>query len=304
MKLIIRPFDAAQEFPWLQQLWQSALNSRWQLHPSRLEQTILQSTFSLVAVQNSLPVGFCTAEYRAGQPAGLLAILVDPAFQRQGVGTALLNFLEGCLRDAGVQEFNLGFGTGDYFWPGLPADESKTWKFFEKLGWQEKDRSFDLIQDLERYTTPAWVYGRMTEAGYHLRLADSAIHQQVVAFECACFPVWAKYFSDKLDQELYENVLIAQAPDGSVVGSVLLESKNPLTWTKALGSRCGALSTLGVSPMHQLKGLGLALAARGLELMKERGCSGCYINWTGLVEWYGKLGAIPWAEYQMGSKVL
>jgi predicted N-acetyltransferase YhbS len=47
------------------------------------------------------------------------------------------------------------------------------------------------------------------------------------------------------------------------------------------------------------QGIGLALAARATEIVRERGLARSYVGWTWLVDWYGKLGYRVWQEYIM-----
>jgi hypothetical protein len=51
-------------------------------------------------------------------------------------------------------------------------------------------------------------------------------------------------------------------------------------------------------------GIGLAIAARVTELLRERGAARSYVGWTWLVDWYGRLGYKVWQEYVMSWKTL
>jgi predicted N-acetyltransferase YhbS len=45
------------------------------------------------------------------------------------------------------------------------------------------------------------------------------------------------------------------------------------------------------------KGLGLALLQLGLEHLARMGVENAVIDWTGLVDFYGRVGFTPWKTY-------
>ena len=180
--------------------------------------------------------------------------------------------------------------------------DRSAWPFFVKHGWTESDRVSDLIQSLTTYQTPSWVYERVRSYGITVGLATSDLKAKVSEFERSSFPEWSQFFDNALDKGKYNEIVVASDGSGVVLGSVLLNCGDLLTWKQTLGVGCGSLSVLGVREDQRGKGIGLALAARAMELLRERGCAKCYIHWTGLTSWYGKLGATVWAEYRMSSR--
>ena len=52
------------------------------------------------------------------------------------------------------------------------------------------------------------------------------------------------------------------------------------------------------------KGYGAALLDGGLRYLKDAGIAGCVIDWTGLLDFYGKFGFKPYREYLMLGKAL
>ncbi|MCX7840762.1 MAG: GNAT family N-acetyltransferase, partial [Anaerolineae bacterium] len=59
----------------------------------------------------------------------------------------------------------------------------------------------------------------------------------------------------------------------------------------------GQLGSIGVSRDARGKGYGSALLDAGLRYLRARGVRGCIIDWTNLVEWYGKFGFTPHRWY-------
>jgi len=50
------------------------------------------------------------------------------------------------------------------------------------------------------------------------------------------------------------------------------------------------------------KGIGLAMVAKGTEILIKNGINACLIGWTPWIDWYGKLGYKVWRKYQMSWK--
>lgn len=263
------------------------------------------ATLILVAEEHSIPIAFLMAAHTPGGSAGLLAIAVEPQHHREGTGRALLAELADLLKADACCNCALGSGGAEgYFWPGVPVIDTAAWPFFLKHGWKESERSFDLLQDLSIYNTPQWVHSRQKSQGVTLELGRPAYKKDILEFEKRFFPTWFSFFEAAFSDSKLNNIVVALAADGSIAGTVLINCHEALTWRQSLGSDCGSLGVLGVAEDQQGRGVGLALAARAMELLKERGCLKCYIHWTGLTAWYGKLGTQVWAEYVMSSKRL
>jgi len=300
----IRRYCSSQDLRWLHGLWQRAMPPKWSLSSTELHKVLSRSTLNLIAEQAGTPIGFCAVGYEEQGPAGILVVLVEPAFQRSGTGGALLKEVERAMKARGIDPLNLGFGNdSNYFWPGVPVD-THAWGFFTSRGWKEDERNCDLVQELSNYTTPSWVYSRLARAEVTLQLATPELHDQIMAFEQQWFPRWTDFYANAITDPETRDVIAALDAKGAVVGSVLIRVAGPARWQADSGVRHGTINVLGVAEDQQGQGIGLALAARAMEILKERGCVKCYIQWTGLIDWYGKLGAKVWAEYHMGSKEL
>ncbi len=302
---IVRNLDHLVEADWLHTLWHRALSHQWSLTAADLKAKISRVKIALVAELNGSPVGFCAASYEPFGSAVLQVILVDPSRRRMGVGTALLEALGRILENHEVRSLSLGYeDSSEYFWPGVPGSQHNAWNFFKKHGWKPRDQNFDLLIDLATYHTPRWVTDRLNGSGATLHVASQDSAMSVVEFERRNFPKWAGFYENALRLQKYDNVLFAKAFNGAVIGTVLLNGNEQVPWKIDIGSRCGSIAVLGVAKEQEGKGIGTALAARSAEIVKQRGCSACYIGWTGLVTWYGKLGATIWSEYLTSTKQL
>ena len=180
-----------------------------------------------------------------------------------------------------------------------------TWPFFAMKDWTTEESCADLVQELESFQTPIWVSQRIQNAGIMLQLSTPALRSKIVAFESLNFPAWSTFFEEKLCRsERDQEVLIAQTAEGGIVGSVLLDTELSSRWSVDEELHIGSINALGVASEYQRQGIGLALAAKAMELLQERGCAKCYVQWTGLDAWYGSLGTSIWAQYRMAQKPL
>ena len=66
----------------------------------------------------------------------------------------------------------------------------------------------------------------------------------------------------------------------------------------------GQLGSIGVSADCRGKGYGGALLNAGLRYLRECGVRGCVIDWTTLLDLYGKFGFRPYHEYIALGKFL
>ena len=301
----IRPYAPDRDAVSLHSLWNRSVGDKWQVSRDRfvgkLGKTAATGTICLVAEAGETSIAFCSASFSTeSHAAGLHAICVADEYRRQGVGTRLVNEVRGRLAAAGVKTLSLGSGgVSGYFWPGVPVDLAPAWQFFHEAGWRERERSVDLVRSLETYETPSWVYDRLRAHDIRLDFASAGQADELIAFERLHFPEWAIFFEDDLAKSNYSGILMATQPDG-IAGSILLGTSEPV-WSRTLGGRCGSFGCLGVAEQARDNGIGLALAARATEILRERSMSNCYVGWTWLIDWYGKLGFTVWSEYRMAE---
>lgn len=269
--------------------------------------TVLSETkLVLVAERQGCPVGVGAVDYEVSGEAGLVFLVVDPVLQGQGIGTSLLRALERELKTLHIHVLRLGaVSTATYLWPGLPAEMASAWPFFERRGWCLEEGCADLVQKLAGFATPGWLTESLKYAGVSLRLSNFELRASVAAFEAEHFPAWFCYFKQSQHaQGVDERVLVAHDAQQKIVGTVLLDANVPCRWSVDEKTQIGSINALGVAPRHRQRGIGLALAARAMEVLQERGCAKCYVQWTGLAAWYGKLGTSVWAYYRMAKKLL
>jgi beta-N-acetylhexosaminidase len=309
MSTFIRPYRST-DFDVVYALWQSALATNWPLTPQFLARMVSgqpndQEGDHFVAEHDGRVIGFIATQTDTSEKAGGIPLmLVAPGHQRQGIGTMLHTTAIERLRTQGVEKLSLGHGGGDYFWPGVPLNLPGAVDFFQSCGWRFPETAYDLTRDLGNYQTPPGLLERVTRQNIDLRPCSPDEAAAVVEFEQRVFPYWAKYYQMTADSGRPADILAAW--DGTTVVGSLLMSKADLdgassdaVWHSVLGDDMGTIAAVGVDDSRQGQGIGIALVARASEILQARGVRQCLIGWTGLLDFYDKLGYTPWRAYAM-----
>jgi GNAT superfamily N-acetyltransferase len=253
-------------------------------------------TEGLVAESEAGPVGFAAVE-RAG---GIPLILVQPQSQRGGVGTRLLAEACALLRANGVTRVHAGSGGSSYLWPGVPRDIPGAAAFFAARGWQYRHDVVDMVTDLGSYRPPDLARDRRAPPEITLARAVRADTDDVLAFEMAAFPSWARWFQNTAAQ-----VLLARDKHGNIAGTLLFDGPGADTvFAPLLGPAAGTVGCVGVAPPLHGHGIGTALIVRASQLLSQAGTRACHIGWTTRTSFYGRCGYQPWRRYAMLSSDL
>lgn len=302
----ITPYQAERDEAAVAELWQRALGERWPMTPELLRLVLAApgtQNEHLVARDGAALVGLAATQ-RHGERGNLVALVVDPERQRQGVGTALHDAALDLLRGSGVRHTQLGGGE-TRFWPGAPANLPGARAFFEARGWAFDGETIDLTQDLRGYQTPATL--RPSTATF--RTATPADLDELLAFERREFPGWLGAYQVAAQFGDIDDLLLACAPgDGAIVGALIMYSprshrgRTDVIWQTLLGADVAGLGCVGVAAAAREYGAGTALVARGAEIVKQRGAINCFIGWTTLRAFYGRLGFVEWQAYAMSSR--
>jgi ribosomal protein S18 acetylase RimI-like enzyme len=295
----IRPLDPGPDRPLLGRLWEAALGSVWPLRPDALD--LVKE--GLVAEREDSGSGPGPADLAGGavgmvavDPAGSIPLLVvDPAYQRRGVGTRLLEAAMARLGQLGATTVALGSGGDDYIWPGVPDNLPGAVAFFQARAWGFDHTVIDLVADLRGYEAPAGVGERAGQAGVSIEVMAGPQRAEVMAFESATFPDWVGWF-ERLDS----SVLVARDRAGAVAGTLLFRGPLGATiYEPLLGPDAGTIGCVGVAAPARGAGIGSAMVARASELLRDAGTRACHIGWTGRERFYARVGYSPWRRYHM-----
>jgi len=166
MRWQIRSFTAAADREFVERLWVAAMPPAWPLLPAG----ITRLGEGLVAEAGPGPVGFIAVDLAGSTPL----ILVAPAYQRRGIGTALLAAALDFQRADDATSVTAGSGGHFYIWPGVPRDLPGAVRFFATRGWQHSHDTLDLVTDLRRYRPPPGAYEHAAAKGITVTRPDSA----------------------------------------------------------------------------------------------------------------------------------
>ena len=134
----------------------------------------------------------------------------------------------------------------------------------------------------------------------------------VIAFEFEHFPGWAAEHSPTWRNSVISKICSSPLTDEDkgIVGTLMLHTPTSrwlganVVWKTLLGDALGGISAVGVAASERGRGIGIGMVAVGSEVLRERGVGNCHIDWTRIVDFYGKLGYKVWREYWMSTRAL
>jgi GNAT superfamily N-acetyltransferase len=245
--------------------------------------------------------GFVIAEVDSAHPEGpsaaIIALAVDPRFQRRGAGSALLDWAETWLAGSPVHRFQLGGGER-YFIPGLPAAEASL-AFFEKRGYHATwEPTWDMGRSLKDYGSPR--ISRHPAADVHpLQAAEL---NELYALLSQDFGFWERSYRAFLSEGGRLSDLIVLRTQQGMKGmcwTTFEDSYNPIEhfFPNGMEHPWGHLGSIGIAA--DSRGLGLAgvMIDYALRRLQSLGVDGCIIDWTELLDFYAKFGFKPYRQY-------
>ncbi len=258
-----------------------------------------------IAFENDQPVGFVLATALPADPqtspphvGWIDALAVLGNYQKRGIGSALVAWAENFLRAQGCTRVRLGGGLRP-FAPGLPMQLDTT-AFFTQRGFAPRGNEphvCDVARDLGDYVSAHANVDAM------LRPARATDADALGEFFHREFPGRWRFEFDEFLRERgrasdYLLLLTERGVDG--FARVTFEnSERPIErfYPQRLPRPWGQLGPIGVSRDTRGKGFGGALLDAGLQYLRDHDVRGCVIDWTSLVDFYGKFGFAPYREY-------
>jgi ribosomal protein S18 acetylase RimI-like enzyme len=217
------------------------------------------------------------------------------------VGTRLLATAASALRAQGAREINLGGPPGPYLWPGVPTNLEGAQRFFETRGAAFTETRTDMKLDLSSYVTPSGVMERAAAADVRFSVATPADTESILTFEATHFPRWLGSFEAAIENGRHDEVLLVRDARGDLVGTAMIERPDPAFVWDRLMPGAGQLGVVGVAEPARGRGIGLALSARGCEILADRGVRHVYLAWVWSPGWYAQLGFRVWRVYLRGA---
>ncbi|MGE0488303.1 MAG: GNAT family N-acetyltransferase [Vulcanimicrobiota bacterium] len=206
------------------------------------------------------------------------ALGVLPEYRRQGRATALL---EAGL--AGLETVFVG-GSLSHFLPGIPAEFEKSTGFFRKRDFQTVECSVDLAQDL----TPR--HGPFESCG------PGQVPALLAMLEREFPGRWSRDTRHRLELEgNLEDVVIVREGDEVLGFCHTWHSGNrwlgPSTyWVRHQPLAWGGIGPVGMAAAARGRGLGQRMLAESLNYLSHRRVGRVVVDWTTLVDFYGRAG--------------
>jgi GNAT superfamily N-acetyltransferase len=231
------------------------------------------------------------------------ALFVDPEYQGRGIGSALLQDGLAQIRRFWQGVIRIG-GDPDRLFPGIPSDSAAlTW--FARRGAVLGKPGIDLQNlDLQETELPY---------GDEYRPATLDDRADLLAFLAMDFPGrWTWEVERHFETGGSPADIMLAEKEGRIVGFAMIYSAESarlgpgVYWTCGRegeplpkGRLPGGLGPIGVGLSVRGKGMGLGLLQAGLAELQRRGVTEAVIDWTHLVQFYGKAGFRPWRYYTM-----
>jgi GNAT superfamily N-acetyltransferase len=295
-------------------IWNAACGPDLAITPRFVEFNTRLSTGAVqagrIAGKNGAPVGFVLASALPNDPdtsppnvGWIDAIAVLPNAQRQGIGSALLAWAEEWLRDQGCTRARLG-GSLRPFVAGYPVELGNA-AFFTRRGYVERANSgeaWDVARDLSDYQGATHLGGA---SDLVLRPAQPGDEDALLQFLLREFPNrWRFEFQEFLRQNGRISDYMLLWTERGVDGFAHLTFEDSLCpidrfYMHRLPRPWGQLGPIGVSADARGRGYGALLLDAALHHLRDRGVRGCVIDWTGLVDFYGRFGFKPYRRYEL-----
>lgn len=296
------------DFEALTELWNRVLPEKYRIERRTLELNSVQNpTFDWGASQielddNLKPCGFVIvkaspASLYSGPDRDVYHLSAIVGEDNRGCVDLLAN-VKTVLRDRGAYALRFG-GDWRHFMPGCPLDVPRLKDLLIVEGFDEGADQHDLLRDLSEYAPPTGV----TESP-SVRPLCEAETPVLEAFLAREFPGrWHYDTMAKVAEEGRPDFVYGLWEGDDLIGFALTQDASHkvlgcgAVWNHSLGADWCCLGPIGVAESKRGGGFGDALLASTLMHLKRAGKRNCLIDWTNLLDWYGKHGFQPVNSY-------
>ncbi len=263
-----------------------------------------------IAYADGQPVGALLCRAHPGAPQSMPcnvgwidAIAVDPFYQHRGVGRGLLAWAEEWLATQGAASIFTGCAAR-HLTPGVPESAIP---FFTACGFEQCDwTNWDVARSLADYTPPPSLR-QVPAAAYPAQPGQEGLLLDFLRREFA--GVWAFETEEFLREGgRISDFMLLWSADG-VEGACKLSFEDShwgmgRYYPYSLPRPWGQLGFIGVAETRRGQGMGLFLLDAGLRRLRDNGVNGCVIDWTDLLDFYGKAGFTPYHKWAVLWKKL
>jgi GNAT superfamily N-acetyltransferase len=295
------------DFDRLAAFWNACSPDKYWIDGAQLEVNTIESPVfdwgaSCIEEADGEILGFVSVKKSAStlysgpdQDVAHLSILAycDPHY-----GVDLMTDVKELLTNRGCTRLQFGQDSRHFF-PGCPTDYPALSSFLTVEGFAEGGECVDLERSLLDYTN---IYP--IPEGDEFRVVAEKDLPALIEFFDREFPLRWKYDTMTKVEIEGPSCVFGLFHCDRVDGFALIQNstnKAPIggaVWHASMGKNWGALGPIGVAKELRGRGSGNALLGSALECLRDRGVDQCIIDWTGLVDFYGKHGFIPTRRYK------
>lgn len=236
-------------------------------------------------------------------------LLVEPDREEE-IAPMLLERALGWLRGHGLRRISYG-GDPSHFFPGAPEDDPALGVALKAAGLRPGGVMHDLHGDLRQPFPPEDVERALPPAGATIETCTPGDVPALLRFVGREFPGrWTYETEQRLRVEPTPADVLIIKGRADVIGFCHVYHQGSrrigpsIYWREAIGGRYGGLGPIGVDRAHRGRGLGRALLAFALKHLRRVGVEHAVIDWTTLVEYYGRFGFQIWRTYRTWSRDL
>lgn len=234
------------------------------------------------------------------------ALLVDKNYRNQGIGSKLLAHAEAILKDSGVKQILLGRDPWHYF-PGIPKEYKDVATWFKARGYENYGSEHDLISTYDHLQDPS--LPPVEAAAFSILKEEDK--EDFLDFLHRCFPGrWEYEAIHYFKKGGTGREFIVLKKNHKIIGfSRINDAQSPFIaqnvyWAPLFDEELGGVGPLGVDANERKKGYGIAIVEAAIIYLRKRNINKIAIDWTGLVDFYGKLGYDIWKSYDSYKKEL
>lgn len=199
-----------------------------------------------------------------------------------------------------------------HLFPGVPVEQELHQQILQEAGFTLSEHVVvDLVRELADYRVPDEVETTLhnLREEYTIRSCTPDDVPALLRFLEQEFPGrWHYETAKRLEAEDTPRDILILTHNDEVVGFCHTFHRGSkrigpsIYWRKLLGEAYGGLGPIGVAASTRGKGLGLALLCKGVEYVKQQGAGRMAIDWTDLVDFYGRIGFRVWKRYRAASR--
>jgi predicted N-acetyltransferase YhbS len=204
---------------------------------------------------------------------------VDPAYQRRGIGSALLQELIERLRARGANELSVMDVPQNYFMPGLDFRYTAGVCFLLRWGFRMVHENHNMLCDIEadRWGDLDAEAEKLAEHGFSVRRATLQEWEPLQGFLQQHWPAWVHEVKRALENEP-PAVFVARR-EGHIVAFAAYQGNNrALNW----------FGPMGTTPECRGKGIGALLLRLCLRELARQGWKQAIIPWVGPICFYAR----------------